>query len=193
MRLRIGFLALLMLPFASAGCATLEGLAALRQVQFAIDRVDQARLAGVRIDDARSYDDIGALGAAQIGVAAAQGRLPLSFVMHLGAENPADNPVAAQLVRLDWTLLLDDTETIRGVFNDDRAIPPGQRVSLPLAMELDLMEFFQRSLPGLVNLALAVAGEGEQQVALRARPTIRTPLGPIAYPGEITIRHTIRG
>jgi hypothetical protein len=193
MRLRSAFLVLLLLPFVSVGCATLEGLAALRHVQFAIDSIEQTRLAGVRIDQAGSYEDIGALGAAQIGVAAAQGRLPLSFVMQLGAENPSENPVAAQLVQLDWILLLDDTETIRGVFNDDRTIPPGQRVSLPLAMELDLMQFFQQSLPSLINLALAVAGESEQQVALRARPTIRTPLGPITYPGEITIRHTVRG
>jgi len=193
MSLRIALLTFLLAPLVIAGCSTLEQIAALRQVSFALDGVDQARLAGVSIDQAQRYEDIGATGAARIGVAVAQGRLPFSFVLNVGAENPEENPVAARLVRMDWTLLLDDQETINGVYNEDRLIHPGARETIPLAMNLDLLQFFQRSVPDLVGLALAVAGEGQQEVALRVRPTINTPLGPISYPGAITLRHTVGG
>jgi hypothetical protein len=193
MRLRILVLAFLLAPFGVAGCATLEQIAALRQVRFELAGVDQARLAGVALEGVHSYEGVGAVGAARIGVSVAQGRLPLSFVLNVGAENPADNPVAARMVQMDWTLLLDDQETISGVYNDERLIPPGTRDIIPLALELDLMRFFERSVPDLVGLALAVAGEGQQEIALRVRPTINTPLGPITYPGAITLRHNVGG
>jgi hypothetical protein len=191
MRLRLLLLALLTLPLAQAGCAMLEQTLALRQVNFSLDDVDNARLAGVNIDNVQSSQQLGATAMARIGAAMLQGELPLSFVMQIGAENPADNPTAARLARLDWILLLDDTETINGIFNDERLIEPGQRTRLPLAMELDLIRFFDRNLPSLVDLALAVGGHGQADVALRVRPTITTALGPISYPGYITLRHTV--
>jgi hypothetical protein len=54
-------------------------------------------------------------------------------------------------------------------------------------MELDLIRFFGSNARDLVELAAAVAGQGNKEVALRARPTVTTPLGPITYPSEITI------
>lgn len=191
MHLRLVLLVLLLAPLGVVGCATLEQIAALRQVRFALDGVDRARLAGVPLDGVASPEQLGATGLARIGVAAARGELPFAFVVNVGAENPAENPVSARVVQLDWTLLIEDRETIRGVFEDDRLIPPGARATLPLAMELDLLAFFQRSVPDLVALALAVAGEGQQELALRVRPTVQTPLGPITYPGTLTLRHTV--
>ena len=113
--------------------------------------------------------------------------MPLSFTLNVGASNPAANSVNARLVQLDWTLLLDNTETISGIFNDERVIPPGSEVVLPISMELDLVRFFGRNAQDLVELAAAVAGQGTKEIALRARPTVTTPLGPITYPSEITI------
>lgn len=193
MRSRLLLLACLLLPIGVAGCAALEQLAALRHVEFALDDVDGVRLAGVNIDHLSSPQQLDATSAARIGAAFARGEMPLAFVMHVGAENPSENPVAARLVRMDWTLLLDDVDTISGIFNDDRLIQPGERTRIPLSMELDLLQFFQHNLPRLINLGFAVGGYGEQEVALRFRPTVTTPLGPITYPGHITIRHTVGG
>ncbi len=193
MRLRSALLLLLLSPLLIAGCSTLQQFAALRQVEFAINDVEDVDMAGVDLDRVRSYEDIGIAGTARLGVALARGEMPLSFVLNVGAENPAENAVAARLLELDWTLLLDDTETISGIFNDDRLIEPGTEAVLPISMELDLIEFFGRNLQNLVELGLAVAGEGQQDVALRASPTVNTPLGPIRYPGEITIVSTTVG
>ncbi len=191
MTFRLLFVALLLAPIGLAGCAMIEQTLALRQVNFAIDDVNQLRLAGANIDNVQSYEQLGPAAAAGIASALATGRLPLSFTMHIGAENPSENTVAARLMRLDWTLLLDDTETISGLFEDERLIEPGTRETLSMGMQLDLLEFFDRNLPALFDLALAIGGHGSQEVALRARPTVTTAFGPITYPGYITIRHTV--
>lgn len=193
MRLRLAVLFILALPLVQAGCAILEQTLALRQVQFAFDGVNQARLAGVDIDNLRGYEDLGAVGIARIGAAVAQGQLPLSFTALIGAENPVDNQADARVTKLDWTLLLDDTETISGIFNDDRLIPRGQRSQIPLSMELDLIRFFGSNMRDLVNLASAVSGHGQSELALRVRPTVNTALGPISYPGYLTLRYTVGG
>jgi hypothetical protein len=194
MRLRLLLLAFLLMPLGISGCAALQQIAALRHVQFAIDGVQNVRLAGVNLDNAQGPEHVGAAAITSIGAALATGRMPLQFVMLIGADNPAENPVEARMLQFDWTLLLDDVETVSGTFNDERLIPPGQRTTFPLGIELDLLRFFDRNLQSLLGLAFAVSGQGgEADVALRARPTISTPFGPITYPGDIILRHTVRG
>src|SRR5690606_3136274 len=48
---------LLALTLAVAGCVTLQQIAALRQVDFALDRVSDARLAGVSLSRIANYED----------------------------------------------------------------------------------------------------------------------------------------
>jgi hypothetical protein len=193
MRLRLLLIGFLLMPLGISGCAALQQIAALRQVSFEIDQVDHVHLAGTRLDHLQSPQQVSPDAYARIAAAFATGQMPLSFIMRIGAENPADNPVAARLVRMDWTLLLDDMETISGIFEDERLIEPGEREILSLAMELDLMRFFSHNLQQLINLGMAMGGHGQQEVGLRFQPTVTTPFGPITYPGHITIRHTVGG
>lgn len=171
-----------------SGCQTLREVSNLRNVDFRIDRVADARLAGVRLNDVREYSDIGARDMLRLSAAIADGEMPLSFTVHVGAQNPSTNDTNARLTRMDWTLLLQDRETISGTFDRDVVIPPGEPTDIPITMEVDLVRFFDDNLRGIVDLALAVGGEGEaQNVKLRARPTINTALGPIKYPNDILI------
>lgn len=177
------------------GCTTLEQIAALQRVDFRLDRLSNALVAGVDVDRLASGGELGPTDLARLGTAAARGSVPLEFVLHVGAENPADNPVAARLVTLDWTLFLDGTETISGVYNDDRQIPPGAAVDLPISMRLDLVDFFGRNVGDLAALVGNLAGveTRRQTVRLEAQPTIRTQFGPIQYPGTISIEFPVGG
>jgi len=171
------------------GCATLQQIVALRQVAFSLDGVRDGRLAGVRLDRIADYHDLTAVELARLGIAAARNDLPLEFRVDVRADNPADNRATATMVRLAWTLLLDDKETVHGVLDTSYALPPGQPVVIPLQMTLNLREFFSGSAESLVNLAAGLAGlhADPTRIALRAVPTINTPLGPISYPTPITI------
>jgi hypothetical protein len=173
------------------GCTTLQQLAQLREVDFALDRLSDGLVAGVDLDRLAGRD-VSALDLARLGRAAAEGEVPLQFVLHVGAENPGENAVAARLVSLDWTLFLDGTETVSGVYNDDRLIPPGGRVDLPVSVELDLVRFFGRNVGDLAELVQALAtDEGRQTIRLEARPSVNTDLGPIPYPGTISIEFPV--
>lgn len=172
-----------------AGCATLQQMAALRRVDFALDRVDSARIAGVELSRVSSVRDIPVLDMARLGTALARRDLPFEFTLFLSALNPPDNSVSARLVQMDWTLLLDDRETISGRTNSEFQLNPGTVVDIPVSISLDLADFFDHNASDMLELALAVAGAGSQpkRVSLRATPTIQTALGPIRYPEPITI------
>src|ERR1041385_7627622 len=170
-------------------CATLQQIAALRQVTFALAGVRDGRLAGVALSRIASYKDLTATEIGRLGLAMARNDLPLEFRIDVRAENPADNRATATMVRLAWVLLLDDKETIHGVLDTTYALPPGQPVIIPMQMKLNLRQFFDGPAQSMVNLAAAFAGlrADPARVALRAVPTINTPVGPMAYPSPITI------
>ncbi|MDH3227650.1 MAG: hypothetical protein OEM67_11260 [Thermoleophilia bacterium] len=172
-----------------AGCATLQQLAALRDVDFSVDRVTGVRLAGIDLGAVRSYSDLGVADAARLTLAVSEGELPMSFRVHLTALNPSDNSVDARLVRMDWTLFLQGRETLSGVFADETLLPRGQPTDVPISVSLDLVDFFEGSARDLLDLALALSGRGgaPTEVTLRAVPTVDTALGPIRYPQPITI------
>ena len=177
------------LGLAVAGCATLQQFAALRSVDFSLDRVSNPRLAGIDLAQIRSYGDLGFADAARLALAVTQQNLPMDFQLHLRAENPEENATDARLTRMDWTLLLQDRETLRGVFEDEVLLPPGEPRDIPIRISLNLVEFFEGSAQDMVELALTIAGHGgaPKGVALRASPVVETPLGPIRYPTPITI------
>jgi hypothetical protein len=166
----------------------LQEIASLRQVDFSIGGTSDGRLAGVPLDRVRSYQDLRVTDLAVVLAALRERRLPLAFTLHVDARNPDANQVAARLLRLDWTLWLDERETVRGRLDREFVLPPGRSVDVPLDVELDLARFFADDARELVDLAAAVAGRGgSSRVKLTARPTISTPLGDLTYPNDITI------
>jgi len=185
--LTLGLLGLAVLG--SSSCATLQQIAALRNVDFALDRVSDLRLAGIDLGRIQSFDDLGLVDAGRLVLAVSQKRLPLDFQLHLLAENPADNATDARLVQMDWTLLLQNRETLSGIFDGDVLLPPGQPTDVPITISLNLVDFFEGSAQDMLELALSLAGQGgaPKDVTLRATPVISTPLGPMRYPRPITI------
>ncbi len=181
---------LTLLVLVSVGaCATLQQLAALRQVAFSLTGVQDGRLAGVSLARIRAYQDLSTIEVGRLALAFARNDVPLEFTVNVGAENPAENGATATMVRLAWSLFLDEKETIHGVLDTSYALPPGQPVIIPLQMRLNLREFFNGPAEDLLNLAAGLAGLNADptRISLRAVPSINTPLGVIAYPNPITI------
>lgn len=181
----LGFILLSMV----AGCATLQQYAALRNVDFSLDRVSDLRLAGIDLGNIRSFDDLTVMDAGRLVLAVSRNELPMDFRLHLLAENPADNATEARLIQMDWTLLLQGRETLSGVFDRETLLPPGQPTDVPLTISMNLLDFFDGSAQDLLELALSIADQGgtPKELEIRAIPTIQTPLGPMRYPQPITI------
>ncbi len=180
----------------SAGCATARSYLALRQVHFDVDRAVNIRLAGLSLDQVRSVADIGALDGARLAAAFARGVVPLEFDLLVLGENPETNRATARLVRMEWTLLLNGTETITGVIDTAYTFRPGQTTVMRVPVSFDLVRFFRTSGRDAIELALGLSGQASRptEITLRALPTIDTPLGSIQYPGPITVvRRTVGG
>ena len=176
------------IPVATTGCKTLREVKNLKDVEFQIDRVTDAQLAGVSLRRVQSYNDLSATEVARLGSALSRGEAPLSFTLHVEATNPESNSVDARLTEMDWTLLLQDRETITGTFDREVVLSPGTPTDIPIDVSLDLVEFFDENVRGLVELATAIGGEGPPaNVKLEVQPTIQTKLGPMRYPKPITV------
>lgn len=175
--------------FMLSGCATLREVAALRKVDFSLSGLADPTLAGVSLQNIRSYQDIGFIDAGRLALALASKELPLTFVLKVRAENPADNPVPARFVGMAWTLFLQDKETISGAIDQNIVLQPGEPQEVPVVVELNLLEFFDGGIKDLVNVASSLAGkEGSAtSIRLQVTPTVDTSLGPIQYPTPITV------
>ena len=170
-------------------CSSLQQLAALRQVGFALAGVTGGRLAGVDIAKIASGTRLSVLDYGKLTVALARQDVPLDFLVNVEALNPAENKVTAKMVRLGWALYLNDKETIHGVVDTAVVMEPGKPVIMPMRMRVNLVQFFNGPAQDLVDLAAAVAGVNPDptKMSLKASPTIDTPLGPLSYPNPITI------
>ena len=190
-RCRIRFISLLIPLILLSGCQTLREVANLREVDFSLEQVTDTRLAGVDISRIRSYQDLRITDIGRVGSALAEGDMPLQFDLHILAENPEENRFNARMVQMDWTLFMNDRETVSGVLDQRFVLTPGEARTIPLHIELDLLDFFEGGARDLVELALAVAGQGPgpEEIRLEATPTIETPVGPIQYPQPITITY----
>lgn len=178
-----------LLLLGAVGCAALQQVLALRQVEFNLDGVRNGRLAGIDISRVRSYRDLSAVDLGRIALALSRDDLPLEFQVDVGAVNPTDNQTAATMTRMAWTLYLNDKETIQGMVDSSVTMPAGAKVVIPIRMRLNVLEYFDGPAEDLVDLVASLAGleADPTRVTLRAVPTITTPLGDITYPTPITI------
>lgn len=175
----------------TAGCATLQQKIDLSEVKFTLDHVSDVHVAGIDISDIESIEDLNMFQLARATLAVSRERLPLDLTLHLKSENPLTNQVAARLVRMEWTLILDGRETISGTMERAVSIPAGGSQQIPLRISLNMFEFFnEKSAIDLLDLALAFAGEGggvPHGLALKILPTIDTPFGPIRYTTPLVV------
>lgn len=181
-------LALLGTTLASGACATFQQLVALRQVDFALDALTRVELAGVDVTEVRGVGDLSLSEGLRIADQVRAGTLPLALTLRVLADNPSSNG-DARLVRMDWTLFLEDRETVSGRFADELVLPSGASTPFPLSTELDLLEFFDGGADELFALVRSAAGLEDEppSLALEVLPVVRTALGAIPYDRPIRI------
>ncbi len=174
------------------GCAALQQYAALTRVAFSLDAVGDGRLAGVPLARIASFRDLSTADAARLVATLGRGTAPLEFTVDVGASNPASNHTDARLTHLDWLLLLDGKETVRGAIDSSYLLPAGEPVTIPVRVQLDLRQFFSGNLEEIVNLAAVFAGASKDptRVTLELTPHIDTPLGSLTPPQPIRVSGT---
>jgi hypothetical protein len=183
-----------------SSCAALDemasALANLQRLKFRLSGIHDFRLLGIDIRSKTRLSDFNAGDALRLAESFRAKKLPVTFVVDVLAVNPNDGTggttkTTSTMTSLECRLLIDDHPTVTGNIDQPVEIPgTGQGSVIPVRLSLDLLEFFgNRSYNDLLNLALALGGKSGDltRVALDAQPTVSTPLGPITYPGRITI------
>ena len=174
----------------------LDAVTNLQRLQFKLGRANNFSLAGVNLSNITSISNFSVIDAANLLAAFTRGQLPASFTLNVIAKNPNDGTggtknTTAVLKSLAWRLLIDNKETVNGNIPNSISIPGvGQEVTIPVVIGLDLLNFFKnQGYESLINLALAIGGRSgsSSRLTLVATPTVDTPIGPITYPGEISI------
>jgi hypothetical protein len=188
---------------ALASCAALNDMASalanLQRLKFKIGSVRDFRLLGLDITGKARLSDFSATDILKVAQSYTARKLPVEFVVDVLAVNPNDGTggtakTVSTLTALECRLLIDDKPTVTGNIDRPVEIPgTGQESVIPLRLSLDLLEFFgDKRYEDLVGLALAIGGRAGAPArhSLDAQPTVSTPLGPITYPGRVTIVST---
>jgi len=168
----------------------------LARLKFRLAEVHDFSLMGINLSGKSTLADFNVQDGLRLVQAFATKRLPAEFVLNVEAVNPNDGKggspqTVSTLTSLESRLLVDGVPTVTG--NIDRAIEipgTGQASIIPIRMSIDLYEFFgNKGYEGLLNIALALGGmqRDPARIALDAQPQVSTPLGPIVYPGRLTI------
>src|SRR5262245_64510673 len=151
------FCVLAMLGVVASGCATMRGVAALREVNFEPERVTGIRLAGIPFDGVRSAEDISPEQVAMVAAGALLGSVPLECDVIVRATNPASNPVAAQILRMVWMLLVSGRDAVGGRVDRRYTIEPGQTVHVQVRVAVDLADVVGRHGQKLFRLGVGLA------------------------------------
>ncbi len=191
---------LLMLSLSTLSCSALKDFSRtmtnLSRTKFKLDSVNGFQLAGVPLENKST---LGIMDGAKLLAAFSHNELPASFTLNVAALNPNDGTggttqASSTLTSFSWTLILDNTLTVKGDIPQPIVIPgTGQQTSIPLQINLDLVKFFRdKGYESIVNLALAIGGANRSpsRITLRVKPTVQTDYGPISYPNEIDVIDT---
>jgi hypothetical protein len=184
-------------------CSALTDMASvianLKRLQFKLSGVRDFKLLGLDISGKSRLSDFSATDVLKVVQSKSSKKLPVEFVMDVLAVNPNDGTggtrkTSSTLTGLECRLLIDDKPTIYGNIDSPVEIPgTGQESVIPLRLSLDLLDFFgDKRYEDLVEMALAIGGKNGSatRLSLDAQPTVSTRLGPITYPGRVTIIST---
>ncbi len=186
---------LISFAFLNLGCSGLmDAITNIQRLQFKLDKVTGMKVANVPLSNFSSISNIGLLDAANLLAAFTQGKLPVEFTLNVLAKNPNDGTggtkqSAAVIENLAWRLFIDNNETINGNVGNISVPGVGSTTNIPIGMSFDLIKFFGSNYNDLINLALALGGRNgsTSRVTLKVKPTVRTAIGPITYPGEFDV------
>ncbi len=188
---------LLLTSFVSFSCTGLmDAMKNVQRLHIKLGNVVNMKVGGVSIADKNSITDFNLLDAANLLSSFTSGHLNTSFTLNVLAKNPNDGTggtpnTSAVIKSLGWRLFLDDAEMINGNITQGIEVPGvGKETTIPIDMNLDLLSFLQgQNYDHLMNLAMAIGGKNgsSARVKLAVKPTVDTFLGPITYPGEITV------
>jgi hypothetical protein len=156
--------------------------------EFMLKDVQNIKLANVDVQHKNSFSDLNIFDAGMLSASLAQGTLPLDMTLNIDVKNP--NPSQAAMNKMEWILLIDDTEIVNGALNKRVVIAPnGGTTTLPLQISIDLIQTLQLRTDQILSFGfgLANAYNKPRRITLKVKPSIMIGDVSVAPPGYISL------
>jgi len=156
---------------------------AYEQMQFRLNFMDEARLAGQDILFVRQAADLTSPQQAKLQSALQAGNLPLRLRMRIYARNPSKENV--QFKQLDYQVLLDGRELTTGSTGANIPVESSAIVTLPVAVDLNVPQALTSgSTPAAFAAGLADFTGSARRLTVRIRPTFVSISGRTSQPTD---------
>ncbi len=188
----------LIILFVTIGLASCDVLTQVAQManfancKFNFNSVDQIQMLGVNLSKGMSKSDLNAAQLLSLANAIANKKLPVSFNVNVGVNNP--NTIPASMSKMDYIVSLNGKEVISTTLNKSVSVGANSSSVVSIPITTDLFQLFSgESADALLNLAFKLAGASSEpvNVGLKVKPYISINGQQLAYPDFISMNKVL--
>ena len=188
----------LIILFVTMGLASCDVLTQVAQManfancKFNFNSVDQIQMLGINLSKGMSKSDLNITQLATLTNAIFNKRLPVTFNVNVGVNNP--NSIAAAMAKMDYIISLNGKEVISTTLNKSINVPANGNSVVSIPITTDLFQLFSgESADAIVNLAFKLAGASSEpvNVGLKVKPYISINGQQLAYPDYLTMNKVL--
>ncbi len=182
----ISLLFFIMLTIAFFACSILSNAKRLSQCSFILSRIENIKIASVKIDNINNINQIDNVDMLKIIASLANKSIDLSFDVVLKISNP--NQKAVSLDQLDYIILLENNEIARGNLNEKLIVEAKNYNLLSIKVKVNVFNVLTKTtIENIFTLYKNIIGKNTQNTSLlsiKLKPTINQ----YVFPSYITIK-----
>ena len=188
----------LIILFVTMGLTSCEVLNQVAQTvnfascKFNYNSVDNIQMLGFNLSKGMSKTDLNITQLATLTNAIINKRLPVTFNVNVGVDNP--NSIAASMAKMDYIITLNGKEVVNTSMNQSINVPANGSNVVSIPITTDLFQLFSGETgEAVMNLAFKLAGASSDpvQVGLKVKPYITINGQQLAYPTYITMNKVL--
>ena len=188
----------LIILFVTMGLASCDVLTQVAQManfancKFNFNSVDQIEMLGVNLSKGMSKSDLNTAQLLSLANALASRKLPVSFNVNVGVNNP--NTIPASMTKMDYIVSLNGKEVISTSLNKSISVGANSSSVVTIPINTDLFQLFSgESADAILNLAFKLAGASSEpvNVGLKVKPYININGQQLAYPDFISMNKVL--
>ena len=188
----------LIILFVTIGLASCDVLNQVAQMAnfanctFNFNNVNQIQMLGVNLSKGMSKSDLNAAQLLSLANAIATRRLPVTFNVNVGVNNP--NTIPASMSKMDYIVSLNGKEVISTTLNKNVSVGANSSSVVSIPITTDLFQLFSgESADAIVNLAFKLAGASSEpvNVGLKVKPYVSINGQQLAYPDFISMNKVL--
>ena len=160
--------------------------------KFNFNSVDNIQMLGFNLSKGMSKTDLNITQLATLTNAIINKRLPVTFNVNVGVDNP--NSIAASMAKMDYIITLNGKEVVNTSMNQSINVPAKGSNVVSIPITTDLFQLFSGETgEAVMNLAFKLAGASSDpvQVGLKVKPYITINGQQLAYPTYITMNKVL--